>query len=340
MTNKKYNNNSTDSSSSKKQKNYFKPNDFYFDKPQITQKENEFHQLINQQFMKSLKKMPEVLINPAVTYLMRYAIDVKDPMNFFHYFYSTSWSIIPSIINTFPLKEAGRILYEEAAAGQAMAMMLHVLDNHLVDSQEKTTHLLLQIRSTAWNRFEESLHFFSKDIVNGDKHVQNVLNNYFTNVEYRKQPESLDEYLEFTILEGGTWILLPFLISLKLQSNKEIAKNVLNIQNSFIKAFRILDDIQDTFEDAQKSKVTSVTLMLPENKLPLWSSCKGISECDSSQFNDLLEFINDSGIYRTLVQKIQIEIDIGINIAQEIGLHDYANQLKQMTQSLGKLYAE
>jgi len=75
---------------------------------------------------------------------------------------------------------------------QAMAMLLHSLDDHLVDGDVPLSHMTLLIRSQAWLRMNECINRFCAGVQDGIETARGLIDDYYVGIMEVEVPSSLD----------------------------------------------------------------------------------------------------------------------------------------------------
>ena len=69
-----------------------------------------------------------------------------------------------------------------ARTAHAMALFLHLLDDHLNDGQLPASHLLLLLRSQAWWRMKTALNQMVADVATGERIVNDAFDAYYGSI--------------------------------------------------------------------------------------------------------------------------------------------------------------
>ena len=265
---------------------------------------------------------------------MRFSRNPANPFDVLSYFYSPSWSLLYWISVT--LRPDARAL-ESAMRAKGMALLLHALDNHLVDGQQTPTHLLLQLRTAAWTRFAAAARRVAPaDSADG---VEQRIDRYFRAIGAEPGDQTLEQYLEQTDSEGLTWIIAPESLARCVTEESRVADSVAASLTGFIRAFRLLDDIHDLVPDAVAGKNTAVRSALPTEERILWDACRGVSASRAQPRQDLDRCLQARRILPHLAGRVRTELEHAADHAREAGLDGYAEMLAEHARPIAELLA-
>ncbi|HSV96603.1 MAG TPA: hypothetical protein VLM75_06675, partial [Spirochaetota bacterium] len=115
--------------------------------------------MVNAAIPELCRALPPSQRTDAALLLMRYCSALREGApDYFRNFHAPSYTVLAHIHSSSaaPYRAPDGAL-ERAAALQAMAMLLHSLDDHLHDGELPATHLALLIRSEAWRRYRAGI---------------------------------------------------------------------------------------------------------------------------------------------------------------------------------------
>jgi hypothetical protein len=293
---------------------------------------------LNQQMIHLCRSLPESVQTDAMLFLMRYAgIAPGEPMAFFRNYPAPIWSVIHHITKT---GHASRDLspdeYEHAVSAQAMAMCLHSLDDHLNDGDIPTSHLILLIRSQAWMIMKESIASFAVGTQGGSVIAENLIDEYYSGICSNHEPESLEDYCTLFRKQIATGIIVPALISMKLSDNTESTDNIRGSLEAFGIAWRLLDDLNDTGDDACQGIHSSVYFVLPEEERSIWDTMgRKTSEREREKFMaGICGIIAKNRVLDTIIDMICNELEKAEGYAKRDGLIGLAEQYQDLRKPL------
>lgn len=171
---------------------------------------------------------------------------------FFNSFYYPAWTTVYHLAVRYGFSEK-RIV--GLLKGQAMAMFLHLLDDHVVDGEIAVNHRILAIRSRAWQIYQQNL----LDTGVSPDAFQESIRRYILAVSAeQKEFKTVDEYLIHFLDEAATWFVsVEFLAD--LDPRREL---VLRMYQEFVLFWRLLDDLRDASEDLKRGDRTAFTILL------------------------------------------------------------------------------
>lgn len=107
------------------------------------------HALVNAAIPELCRALPPSQRTDAALFLMRYGSAMRDGApDFFRNFHAPSYTVLAHVDSSPAAPRCSpRGSLERAAAAQAMAMLLHSLDDHLCDGELPPTQLSLLVRS-------------------------------------------------------------------------------------------------------------------------------------------------------------------------------------------------
>lgn len=231
--------------------------------------------------------------------------------DFMRLFYVPMWSFLHHLGADAGL-QSHSVSQSCAQDAHAMALLLHLLDDHLCDGQLPATMTLLQLRTEAWQRFRASSLALSEQLGGDAGLFDEMAGLYLASVERAEDAADLDAYEQRFRWQMSTWTLVPRLIGYAA-GGQAGAEALVGILEEFGVAWRLLDDIQDFYDDACKGERTSVWLELDREGRRSWDAChasfKATGACDAVLLDRLNAAIGNSGcMYRLLVrigQKLQ-----------------------------------
>lgn len=173
---------------------------------------------------------------------------------FFNAFYYPAWTTVLHLMEQSGFSEEQ---VDTALKGQAMAMFLHLLDDHLVDGEIRVDPMILALRSRSWQIYEHSLmeSGVSREL------FQDSIRRYILAVsDTKKDFGSLDAYLSHFLDEAATWFILPE----HLSRNHPHGESIIHMYNEFVMFWRLLDDLKDSRDDLERGDRTAFTILLDE----------------------------------------------------------------------------
>nr|WP_263430344.1 FAD-binding oxidoreductase [Nannocystis pusilla] len=151
----------------------------------------------------------------------------------------------------------GAELAAEAGLGQSLALLLHLLDDHLCDGQLRCEPALLQLRTRAWSRFEGSIARLAAGLAGAEAFASLQIDRHFAAVDRARGAIELEAALVGARGEMATWLIVPGLCAWR--AGGLAARDVLvgALERLFV-AWRIVDDLDDVADDARRGAVNLV----------------------------------------------------------------------------------
>jgi hypothetical protein len=303
--------------------------------------EKKLYDMLNMQIVKLCQLLPKHMQNPALLFMMNYSnIKLGEPLDFFSHYYAPTWTIIPHIIES---KHAQIRLSdaecELALCGQAMALFLHSIDDHLTDGQLQPSHLTLLLRSKAWECLKNTISEFSEteDI----PAIEELINEYYEGICPDNETATAQEYWQRFKHEIATWYIMPLLTVKKCTGNIELFSDIKTMTGLFGSAWRILDDIQDIEDDMATGTKSAVYYSLNENTKKLWielSSGSGQKNVHSHKAEEIQEEvcreIGQNDILTNLAMTACSLLAEAENTANKIGMNELALQFRTLAEPL------
>jgi hypothetical protein len=304
----------------------------------LTQDEESIYQRLNQQMIHLCRSMPESVQTSVMLFMMRYAgIAPGESMAFFRNYPAPVWSIIHH------LSKKGKASsdlspdeYEHAVRAHSMAMYLHSLDDHLNDGDIPTSNLMLLMRSQAWMIMNASISRFAAGIKGGTMIAKDLINEYYSSICSCHEPESLDDYCTIFREQITTGLIIPMLLSIRLSGSLSSVENIRKSQEAFGIAWRLLDDLNDTGDDARQGIHSSVYFVLPEEGRAIWDEMgRKTSEREKySAMNRIRKIIETNRVVDYIIDMICNELERAEGYAEKDGLRGLAVQYRELMKPL------
>jgi hypothetical protein len=291
----------------------------------------EFYHRFNSQVSALCRSLPASMQTKAMMFLMEYGrMQVGEPLDFFKYYYAPAWSAIywltaaPDVSVVLSEKEM-----DNALCAQAMAMLLHSFDDHLVDGGIMVSHLTLLIRGQAWRRMNEAVKRFCADLPGGSDIAQGLIDNYYIGITELATPPDLDAYCELFRKQMATWLVMPVLTARKTGGSGEFITDLRRAYESFGIAWRLLDDIQDLEADMADGTRSAVYVCLDDSGHALWDArgqSKGRAALKSSE--KICTIIQKAKVLEKIAERIVRELENAAGLADRIELHGLAEEYR------------
>ncbi|MBN1497615.1 MAG: class 1 isoprenoid biosynthesis enzyme [Spirochaetes bacterium] len=295
--------------------------------------DTDTYRRLNDQIPALCRTLPPGMQAEAMMFLMEYfRLQVGEPLDFFRHYYAPAWSVIRWL--AVAPRAAGTLSDNDLDAAlccQAMAMLLHSLDDHLVDGGIPVSHLVLLIRSQAWRRMREAIERFASGIPGGGDIADGLIDDYYTGITRRDTPASLDSYCELFRRQMATWVVMPVLAAKKTGGDDAFVEGMRSAYESFGIAWRLLDDIQDLEADMADGTRSAVYICLDDDGRRLWDSIRADGNRSAGKTADrICALIRDGAIIETIVRRIVDELGTAASISVRLGLSGLADEYRAL----------
>lgn len=232
------------------------------------------HALVNAAIPELCRALPPSQRTDAALFLMRYGSAMRDGApDFFRNFHAPSYTVLAHIDSSPAApRSSPRGSLERAAAAQAMAMLLHSLDDHLCDGELPPTQLSLLVRSEAWRRYRHALGGLSDGDAAALALTDECVDAYYRGVTTDLRPASLESYMDRFRDEMATWLAAPLALARLRGFAEEELAGIRRACECFGIAWRLLDDLQDAEEDFAARRATALWAALPPSGRAAWEN--------------------------------------------------------------------
>ena len=287
----------------------------------------DFYSRLNGQVTSLCRSLPREAQAEALIFLMEYSrIRVGEPLDFFRFYYRPAWSILHCLIGGRSDEEV-----DMALGAQAMAMLLHSLDDHLVDGDVPVSHLALMIRGQAWLRMNECVERFCADLPGGIDIARGLAGEYYGGITEQEDPPSLDAYCGLFRKQMATWVIMPVLAARKTGGDAAFVDGVKSLYESFGVAWRLLDDLQDLGDDIEKGSHSAVYTCLDGRGRSLWDGLpRGGTDNSRPDAGLLIAHIEMQGIPGIIAGRIITELDAAAGTADRLGLQGLSAEFRAL----------
>jgi hypothetical protein len=297
----------------------------------LTAGEEEFSRELNQEILSLCGSLPESTQVDAALFLMRYfRTSLEDGLNFFRNFHVPTWSVIYWLLQSCPnVTILERVDVGNGRIAHAMAMFLHILDDHLTDTQLPLTHLTLLLRSQAWMIMNHALHILAYRVDNGKRTIQRFIDDYYFGIRNSHNIGSLDSYCELFRKQMATGLIFPVLLAREITNDEQFASTIGAAYGSFGIAWRLLDDIQDMESDMVKGKHSSVYVCLSKKMKMRWDeSAEQRKNSDRCYANAILNQVLENRVIDKIRERICAELESAADSLDGVGVAGLADELR------------
>lgn len=289
---------------------------------------SDFYRCLNGQVTDLCRSLPSGMQTGAMMFLMGFMhINFGEKLDYFKHYYPPSWSILYWLTSS--CNKSGVLSGDEVdllQGGQAMAMLLHSLDDNLVDGDIPVTHLSLLIRGQAWLRLNEYIGRFCAGVPGGIESARELINDYYTGITDLEVPGSLEDYCELFRKQMATWVIMPYVAARQI-GGYEFATRVRSSYESFGIAWRLLDDIQDLETDMAQSERSAVYSSLDRKGRDLWDSRAGMKSDTTLNTSEIIySIILKDAILERIAGRIVAELRNAEELSAGAGLGCLADE--------------
>lgn len=297
----------------------------YFGQVTLTPPVEALRQRLDRSLQAVCAALPLPLVAPAGELLANYgrrAADSPDgELSFFRHYYSPLWSWIHWA------SAAELDLDDAVVSGQAMAMFLHLLDDHLCDRQLACSPLLLQVRTAAWLRLEQSAATLGADSAEGKALWQSDLARYFA-ASHRPPPTAdLDGYCARFRDQMATCVAIP---TLALRRQPVAAAALRQIVFGLGVAWRLIDDVQDAYADWRAGEETILSILLRQHADFTAANAIPTAPEGVEQWPRVVAALFRSGVLKMVLSRCCAELTQAAQLASERSWIGLAAELQQL----------
>jgi hypothetical protein len=282
------------------------------------------------------RSLPSPLVDDAMNLLAGYGLPAGsapargtvDSIDFFHLFYSPLWSWIHWSLDA--------TNSEEIIAGQAMAMFLHLFDDHLQDGHLRCDPLRLQLRTAAWLRLEDAVRRLHDDRLDLKAAWNAEVERYFAAIHHPPAVTDLDGYCARFRDQMATCLGIPMLTHLRL-GKKQNAAALRQILCGLGVAWRLLDDVQDAYADLFSGEQTSIYILLDEAGRMDWQRVREAGPESHEKWLRLVESCFRSGLFKGILSRCCAELEEAAQLSLQAGWEGLGVELRQLRHPVNDL---
>ena len=308
-----------------------------FGKIRLSAAQKKFCSELNDELISLCRTLPESMQTDALLFMMNYLkTSMNEGVDFFRYFYVPAWSIIFWLIQDSRQKKVlapGDIKLAKTA--HAMAMLLHPLDDHLIDKELPVNHLTLLLRSQAWMIMDKAFHSLAGGIDKGPGIVQGYIDDYYSSICLSGGIDSLDRYCDIFRKQMATWLITPALMLKKMGADEKYMNAVMTAYSSFGVAWRLLDDINDLQSDMIKGGHSSVCVCLADDVKRFWGTGNSDNKVQYGRHaRAVLNCVSENHIIDRIKERICRELTTAASLADDIDMRSLAGEYRCLSKPL------
>lgn len=283
-----------------------------------------FRREMNREVIDLMGSLPGAMhADAAVFFMQDLGIPFIPEFDYFRHYFTPAWSILywlgqhPAVLPSLTTEDRNH-----AKTAQAMALFLHLLDDHLNDGQLPPTHLNLLLRSQAWLRMNAAFTQLSAGVANGAEIVRSFINDYYASIGSPPPADTLNGYCIHFRKQMATGMIVPVLLAAKLTGDENFSVALQEAYGAFGIAWRLLDDVQDLDADMQTGSHSGIYFDLPPDIRPLWGQ--------ASQSGKVQAAVQRNGTLETLEERIYLELAAAAATMDEIQMTGLAVELRSL----------
>lgn len=250
--------------------------------------------------------------------------------DFFRLFYVPAWSFLHWVPAAAPRLAAPGVL-DHARTAHALALFLHLWDDHLCDGQLSTDLLRLHLRTLAWERFAAEARALGRALGSNPARMGEHAAEYLDALHRPGEAAELDAYGARFVRQIATWTLVPRLLGEAVGGAPE------EVVARFGVAWRLMDDVQDTHLDAAAGARTAVWLALDAEGRARWDDARAAAGAapDPRAWQALAPAVRAPGCLDALRARIGAELRRAEGAARAGGWDGWADELAACARGSG-----
>jgi hypothetical protein len=225
---------------------------------------------------------------------------------------------------------------ECAVTAHAVALFLHLWDDHILDRQLAETEVTLAVRDTLMRAMEQSFIEFSSPLTESLSYREQS-DRYSAALKNTTQLATLPEYMARFREQIAIWTLVPHWLVFN-QSGQRAADAMVQVIENFCMAWRLVDDIEDIDQDIKQKSKTAVYLAATDKGKQLWQKSEIAQHVTASGQSDsyceLLSVLHAAGTVDELLNQARSYLNDAIGLCGCFGWREIEQELKEARQGL------
>ena len=301
----------------------------------LTDRLNSLLNIMNGHVWSVCAALPRPIRDSAVLFLQKqYAGFHPDDARSFllRYFHPPAWTILEHLNRRRRLSDETLSIILKA---QASAMVVHMLDDHIVDGQVRPSHLLLHLRTAYWSYFTENLNSFQTQLSIKQNVYGECVDAYLAGVHGSSTPLDGDQYRGEFLKQAATWLIAPLLLA-----EDEQRAAVKSIYEDFALAWRLLDDVRDAATDAATGDGTAVYFALDDDGRAEWkrvadesisgATVSGDKVNEEQESPRIMRILHEKGVLDALIGEIHDRLARAASGVRRLGLDELAEEYEAL----------
>ena len=293
-----------------------------------------FRRQMNQEMLALMRSLPSSRHTEAVVFFMRHLRSPITPeFDFFRSYTAPIWSVL-YWLEEMPPADAGLTAEDRrnARTGHAMALFLHLFDDHLHDGQLPATHLSLLLRSQAWLRMQMALEQLAVGVTNGTRIIRGFIDDYYATIESSPPEDTLESYCDHFRRQMATGMNVPVLAASKMGFGDDFIRALQAAYGAVGIAWRLLDDWQDRETDLAAGCHSAIYYCLPAEMRLIWDQKQ--KRQNAGRDATIRPAVFQDGIRETIKTRIAIELTSAASMLDGIGMTGLADEIRCLARPL------
>lgn len=302
---------------------------------ELSDRERVIQDMLNMKLLNYSQELPEPLRASALQFILDLADEREgESFEFLERLPPPGWSFIWWIRNgsrTF-LEDH----FELALAGQLQAMLLWEIDRLLTQHLVEPNHMLLQLRTLSWIRFERRASNLASEFPGGRKIVEALIDEFYQNT-LPPYPGELNSYADMLYHRAALGAVVPHL-ALMIHGDDPRAAGLLGEGYRFyFAALQMLGELHSFADAVREGSHTILYSALDDGGKKVWERCRGIdrpSERAAPEWRSLIEILNEQQAVSRVVNSIADALDSAAARVGAAGVGEPAGQFSDMNMPL------
>ncbi len=217
-----------------------------------------------------------------------------------------------------------------ATTAHAMALFVHLWDDHLVDGQLAADLLRIQLRTAAWNALTGAAGTLRVEVGAPTGVVEEHTSAYLTACHRPDHAPDLASYCDAFVDQVAIWTLTARLLG-RACGGEPAARAACDVVSHFSVAWRLIDDAADVHADVLTGEPSAVRIALGPDGRDRWDECRrrsaGSERADAASWRSLVTAIRESGCLADVLARAAQHLDLAAAAARGAGWQALAHEL-------------
>ncbi len=218
----------------------------------------------------------------------------------------------------------------------ALSLLIHLLDDHLLDGQLPVDMLGLQLRTVAWRSMDRLARRAARIWEVPESVVAGHLDRYVQAVASSDPVRGLDHCREVFVTQAAIWLLAPRL----LEEAGRTAPGPADYVRDFVVAWRLIDDVEDAAEDAAAGTRSTLWWALDERGRAAWDAygreSRAGGRAEERAWRSLVRAVDGCGAAVRLVDDADVLLQRASATANGAGHQGWTTEVQCVRMGLGR----